>query len=124
MIHLLVRMGVHVFRSWDKGRLKKVLIPLSFPSYSMVRKNKTMQGERKSEESYIKYIKYNAPAAIPVWHNSHPNGNCNGFLWVFSSKDKELLLIDFCRDSKQSNQREVICVCLAFTHVSETLRWH
>lgn len=42
--------------------------------------------------------------------------------FVFSSKDKELLLIDFCRDSKQSNHRDVTLVCLAVIHVSETLR--
>ena len=33
---------------------------------------------------------------------------------VFSLKDKELLLIDFCRDSKQSNQREVIRVFVCY----------
>ena len=43
--------------------------------------------------------------------------------FVFSSEDKELLFIDLCRDSKQSNRRDVIRVCLAVTHVSETLRY-
>lgn len=34
-----------------------------------------------------------------------------------------IMLIDFCRDSKQSNQREVIRVFVCY-HVSETLRSH